>query len=228
MFDFMPRLIAKHKDTEFTLSISLDGPEEIHDKVRVFKGAYKKALETIDAMSVHRNKSNFYLKLASVLTKDNNHFMESFLNTTSKWNIDFHEIILIRDVPVEEIIVKPGQTSLSRDEIIVSFQLPNRPPKSGDAYLRFTPRTEMDIAVVGIGTYVQLNSAGDKFEEVNVSLASVAPTPIYVQEISEFLLGAIGYHYEKQNKTKLLQHNHFFVACFTILIFFIFTLFGLK
>ena len=87
--DFMPRLIDKHKNTEFTLSISLDGPEEIHDKVRVFKGAYKKALETIDAMCIHRNKSNFYLKLASVLTKDNNHFMENFLGTTSKWNIDF-------------------------------------------------------------------------------------------------------------------------------------------
>ena len=113
----MPRLIAKHKDTEFTLSISLDGPEEIHDKVRVFKGAYKKALETIDAMSVYRNKSNFYLKLASVLTKDNNHFMESFLNTTSKWNIDFHEIILVRDVPVEEqLVVKENFEKLNKKQ----------------------------------------------------------------------------------------------------------------
>ena len=41
--EFIPKLIDKHKDTEFTLSISLDGPEEIHDKVRAFKGAYKKA-----------------------------------------------------------------------------------------------------------------------------------------------------------------------------------------
>jgi len=99
---FMPELIEKYKNTEFTLSISLDGPEEIHDKVRVFKGAYKKALETINEIKYLRDKPNFFLKLASVLTKDNKYFMEDFLNQTSKWPIDFHELILVRDVPVEE------------------------------------------------------------------------------------------------------------------------------
>ena len=100
--NFIPQLIDKHKNTEFTLSISLDGPEEIHDKVRAFKGAYKKALETIDVMKNHRKKPNFFLKLASVLTKDNKKYMEDFLNQTSSWPIDFHELILIRDVPTEE------------------------------------------------------------------------------------------------------------------------------
>lgn len=99
---FIPELIEKYKNTEFTLSISLDGPEQIHDKVRVFKGAYQKALETIDEIKYLREKPNFFLKLASVLTKDNKHFMEDFLNQTSKWPIDFHELILVRDVPVED------------------------------------------------------------------------------------------------------------------------------
>ena len=44
---FIPELVKKHANTEFTLSISLDGPEEVHDKVREFPGAYKRALETI-------------------------------------------------------------------------------------------------------------------------------------------------------------------------------------
>ena len=48
--EFIPTLVNKHKNTEFTLSISLDGSEEIHDKVREFKGAYKKVLETLDVM----------------------------------------------------------------------------------------------------------------------------------------------------------------------------------
>ena len=107
MKNFLPVLIDKYKDTEFTLSISLDGPENIHDKVRVFKGAYKKALETIDIMKDYRKNKNFFLKLASVLTKDNVSYMENFLDETSKWPIDFHELILIRDCPVEEqLIVK--------------------------------------------------------------------------------------------------------------------------
>ena len=107
MKKFLPKLINKYKDTEFTLSISLDGPEKIHDKVRVFKGAYKKALETIDVMKDYRQNKNFFLKLASVLTKDNMSYMDNFLNETSKWPVDFHELILIRDCPVEDqLIVK--------------------------------------------------------------------------------------------------------------------------
>ena len=81
--DFVPKLINKHKNTEFTLSISLDGPEEVHDKVRNFKGAYNKVLETIDVMKTYRNQPNFFLRLASVLTKDNRHFLEDLLNKTS-------------------------------------------------------------------------------------------------------------------------------------------------
>jgi len=99
---FVPELIEKHPNTEFTLSISLDGPEEIHDKVRVFKGAYKKVLETIAEMNKYRSKPNFFLRLASVITEDNKHILEKLFNETAKWPIDFHELILLRDVPAKE------------------------------------------------------------------------------------------------------------------------------
>ena len=100
--DFIPKLINKHKNTEFTLSISLDGLEEIHDKVRNFKGAYKKVLETIEAMKIYRNEPNFFLRLASVLTIDNKNHLEDLFSQTASWPIDFHELILVRDVPVKE------------------------------------------------------------------------------------------------------------------------------
>ena len=93
-----------------------------------------------------------------------------------------------RNVPVEEIIVKPGQTSLSRGEIIVSFQLPNRPPKSGDAYLRFTPRTEMDIAVVGVAINLTLDNEGI-CNSARLALGAVAPTPILDRNAAEILIG---------------------------------------
>ena len=53
--EYIPELIKKHKNTEFTLSISLDGPKDIHDKVRQFKGAYDKVVETVNAMEKYRN-----------------------------------------------------------------------------------------------------------------------------------------------------------------------------
>ena len=56
-----------------------------------------------------------------------------------------------REIKVEDVPAGPGRTTLKPGEILVSFKLPPRPPGSGDAYLRMIPRTEMDIAVVGVG-----------------------------------------------------------------------------
>ncbi len=53
-----------------------------------------------------------------------------------------------RTIPVEQVPVSPGRTSLKKGEIIEAILLPKRPANSSDAYLRFIPRTEMDIAVV--------------------------------------------------------------------------------
>ena len=87
-----------------------------------------------------------------------------------------------RSVPVEDIVTGPGETSLSNGEIVISFDLPERPPRSGDAYLRFTPRTEMDIAVVGVGVNLTLDEAGHHALTARVSLGAVAERPLLVEE----------------------------------------------
>ena len=112
---FVPELINKHPNTEFTLSISLDGPEEVHDKVRVFKGAYKKVLETIAEMHQYREKPNFFLRLASVITQDNKDVLEKLYEETASWPIDFHEVILLRDVSSkEQLALKKDYERLSK------------------------------------------------------------------------------------------------------------------
>ena len=88
--DYVPKLISKYPNTEFTLSISLDGPKIIHDKVRNFKGAYDKVLETVETMKVYRKEKNFFLRLASVITEDNKNALPDFLDQTDHWPIDFH------------------------------------------------------------------------------------------------------------------------------------------
>jgi CO/xanthine dehydrogenase FAD-binding subunit len=65
-----------------------------------------------------------------------------------------------RELPVEKIPTGPGTTSLMRGEIVTSFVFPQRAPRSGGAYQRFTPRTEMDIAVVGVGINLVLDARG--------------------------------------------------------------------
>jgi carbon-monoxide dehydrogenase medium subunit len=93
-----------------------------------------------------------------------------------------------RTVPVEKIVVSPGKTSLKSGEFLVSFFLPNRPKKSGDAYLRFIPRTEMDIAVVGVGVSLTLDKKG-MCTDARVSLGAVAPTALLVKNCANALIG---------------------------------------
>ena len=93
-----------------------------------------------------------------------------------------------RDVPVEDIATGPGQTSLGKGEILVSFLFPPRPPHSGDAYRRFTPRTEMDIAVVGVGISLTLDDGGT-CQAARVVLGAVAERALLVEEAAAALIG---------------------------------------
>jgi len=94
-----------------------------------------------------------------------------------------------REAPVEEIATGPGKTSLAKGEIVTSFLLPKRPPQSGDAYLRFTPRTEMDIAVVGAGVDLTLDAKG-VCTRARVSLGAVAERALLVPEAAAALIGS--------------------------------------
>lgn len=93
-----------------------------------------------------------------------------------------------RTLPVEEIHIGPGKTSLKDGEIVVNFQFPKKKSCSGDAYLRMIPRTEMDIAVVGCAVNVTMD--GDKCVDARVALGAVAPTALLVEEASELLIGS--------------------------------------
>ena len=93
-----------------------------------------------------------------------------------------------RETEVENIVTGPGQTSLKTGEFIVSFKFPKRSARSSDAYLRFIPRTEMDIAVVGAGVNLSLDSNGI-CSSARVSLGAVAPTPLLVKAAADALLG---------------------------------------
>jgi carbon-monoxide dehydrogenase medium subunit len=93
-----------------------------------------------------------------------------------------------REAPVEAIVTGPGQTSLGKGEFIVEFRIPKPRPKQCDAYLRFTPRTEMDIAVVGCAVNVTLDASG-LCTDARVSLGAVAPTQLIVDEAAQTLIG---------------------------------------
>ena len=93
-----------------------------------------------------------------------------------------------RRVPVAAIATGPGRTSLAGSEILISVLLPALRPRSAGAYLRFTPRREMDIAIAGAAVALRLDAAG-AIADARITLASVAPVPLVAGEAQRHLLG---------------------------------------
>lgn len=94
-----------------------------------------------------------------------------------------------RTAPVNSITTAPGKTSLEKGELIISINLPPKPARSGEAYLRFIPRSEMDIAVVGAGVFVTLDEAGI-CTTARASLGAVAPTVLLFDNADGILVGS--------------------------------------
>ena len=94
-----------------------------------------------------------------------------------------------RTIALEDLFSGPGQTVLEPNELLISITIPKKSDLSGANYIRFIPRNEMDIAVVGTGVSVTLSSNKKNFESVRVSLASVGPTPIFVDGIDKEVSG---------------------------------------
>jgi carbon-monoxide dehydrogenase medium subunit len=93
-----------------------------------------------------------------------------------------------RDLPVEAFCTAPGKTALQRGELLISLRAAPPPPRTGSAYLRFIPRNEMDIAVVGAGVSLTLDE-NNRCKAARIALAAVAPTPLLVPEAGGVLLG---------------------------------------
>jgi carbon-monoxide dehydrogenase medium subunit len=94
-----------------------------------------------------------------------------------------------REVPVESFCTAPGRNVLQPGELLVALQFPPPQSRGSSAYERFIPRNEMDIAVVGAASSVQLFSDGKTIEKARIALAAVAPTPKFAAEASQWLTG---------------------------------------
>ena len=94
----------------------------------------------------------------------------------------------IRMLAVEKVAKAPGKTSLRKGEFVEHIELPKRNRRSADAYLRFIPRTEMDIAVVSAGVNLTLGPKGI-ITDARVALGAVAPTALLVNAAAKAIIG---------------------------------------
>jgi carbon-monoxide dehydrogenase medium subunit len=93
-----------------------------------------------------------------------------------------------RELPVEDFVVGVGRNALEQGEFLVGLKVPNPPARSSSAYLRFIPRTEMDIAVAGCGVALSFDADG-VCSAARVAIGAVAPTALLVPEAAAALVG---------------------------------------
>ena len=95
-----------------------------------------------------------------------------------------------RTVAVEDFITGVGTNCLTKGELLKTIKLPQPPTSTADAYLRFIPRTEMDIAVAGAGVSLSLDKDGTCVR-ARVAIGAVAPTALLVPEAAAALVGNV-------------------------------------
>jgi len=96
-----------------------------------------------------------------------------------------------REIPLIDFFAGPGQTVLEKGEILKELVLPAPSNNTASAYLRFIPRNEMDIAVAGVGSLIEVNPSTKVVTKARIALASVAPTPVRAYAAEEFLEGTV-------------------------------------
>ncbi|MBI2888281.1 MAG: xanthine dehydrogenase family protein subunit M [Chloroflexi bacterium] len=94
-----------------------------------------------------------------------------------------------RTLPLKDVFTGPGQTVLAADEILTGVHVPTPPPRSAGVYLRHVPRKELDIAVAGVGVFIQLDESLQRITHARVCLSSVAPVPLRATQTEAALVG---------------------------------------
>ena len=96
-----------------------------------------------------------------------------------------------REIPLIDFFAGPGQTVLAKGEILKELVLPAPSANTASSYLRFIPRNEMDIAVAGVGSLIEVDPSSKVVTKARIALASVAPTPVRAYAAEEYLEGIV-------------------------------------
>ncbi|MBL4622315.1 MAG: xanthine dehydrogenase family protein subunit M [Immundisolibacteraceae bacterium] len=96
-----------------------------------------------------------------------------------------------RELPVGDFLTGPGRHCLKVGEFVVALRFPRPRTNQSDAYLRFIPRTEMDLAVAGAAVNLILKNtdSGPIVADAKVVIGGVAPTALTVDDAAQALIG---------------------------------------
>lgn len=92
-----------------------------------------------------------------------------------------------RMIDIERFFTGPNKTALGSGEIVSEIQVPPMAAGTRGVYLKLSPRSRMDLAVVGVAALVR--KADGSFGDARIGLCAVAPTPMRALKAEERLRG---------------------------------------
>lgn len=90
-----------------------------------------------------------------------------------------------RVIDLEAFFTGPSRTVLGEDELLKEIHIPSITGKG--VYIKLSPRTRMDLAVVGVAVFADVKDG--IFKDIRIGLGAVAPTPIRAKKSEKRLMG---------------------------------------
>ena len=92
-----------------------------------------------------------------------------------------------RTVPLCDFYTGAKKTVLQEDEILTRLLIRHPAPHSGSAYIKYGRRNAMDLALMGVSVYLELDDGN--IRDVRIALTTMAPTPKRAYITEELIKG---------------------------------------
>ncbi|MBM2827263.1 MAG: carbon monoxide dehydrogenase medium chain [Dehalococcoidia bacterium] len=96
-----------------------------------------------------------------------------------------------RFIPIEELFAGVGRTTLKTGDVLTEFRIPPLPPRTGGIYIKHSPRTQMDISVIGVAAIITLAPQDGVCVDARIALGSVAPVVFRARNAEAILRGSV-------------------------------------
>lgn len=94
-----------------------------------------------------------------------------------------------RLIALKDFFAGPKKTVLAEDEILAKVIVPAPPARYGGAYFKYGRRNAMEIALLGVSVYLEVENDGKTCRKMRIALGTSAPTPIRAYKTEEYYIG---------------------------------------
>ena len=93
-----------------------------------------------------------------------------------------------RHIDLTDFFLRPGETILDGDELLTRLDVPLTDGACGSIYCKLSTRNAMDLAIVGVAVFIQVEKGG-RIVKARIALGAVAPTAVRVLQAEKELVG---------------------------------------